>query len=196
MVKRLLGDHKDHASTITAMAQSADPNASTTTNLFPTTTAGRSDSVGGPGSANVYYLVVGHPLYPSVLFMLTNQFLGVLVIILLLAACLAFRAFRMRRRYRTATQIALARGDPLPMQLRDDYWGLAGLPGFNNGTETTGAGGLITGDRGGKKGTWTKIPVLEEAEATGFAPETRDELFEDITVSLFRSSANRWELTS
>lgn len=105
-----------------------------------------------------------------------------LVIILLLAACLAFRAFRMRRRYRTATQIALARGDPLPMQLRDDYWGLAGLPGFNNGSDATGAGGVITGDRGGKKGTWTKIPILEEAEATGYAPEYRDELFEDINV--------------
>lgn len=89
----------------------------------------------------------------------------------------------MRRRYRTATQIALARGDPLPMQLRDDYWGLAGLPGFNNGSDATGAGGVITGDRGGKKGTWTKIPILEEAEATGYAPEYRDELFEDINVS-------------
>jgi hypothetical protein len=57
---RLLGDHKDHSSssTITAMAQSADPSASSTTNLFPTTTAGRGDSVAGPGSANVYYLVV------------------------------------------------------------------------------------------------------------------------------------------
>lgn len=67
MAKRLLGDHKDHSSTITAMAQSADPSASTTTNLFPTTTAGRGDSVGGPGSANVYYLVVNHPSYPVVL---------------------------------------------------------------------------------------------------------------------------------
>jgi len=98
----------------------------------------------------------------------------------MLAACLAFRAFRMRRRYRTATQIALARGDPLPMQLRDDYWGLAGLPGFTNGTDTV--GGVMTGDRAGKKGTWTKIPILEEAEVDGMALEYRDELFEDITV--------------
>jgi len=98
----------------------------------------------------------------------------------MLAACLAFRAFRMRRRYRTATQIALARGDPLPMQLRDDYWGLAGLPGFTNGSDTV--GGVMTGDRAGKKGTWTKIPILEEAEVDGMAPEYRDELFEDITV--------------
>jgi hypothetical protein len=61
---RLLGDHKDRSSsstgtgTITVMAQSADASASTTTNLFPTTTAGRGDSIAGPGSANVYYLVV------------------------------------------------------------------------------------------------------------------------------------------
>jgi hypothetical protein len=99
----------------------------------------------------------------------------------MLAACLAFRAFRMRRRYRTATQIALARGDPLPMQLRDDYWGLAGLPGFIHGTDGGGAG-VITGESRGKKGTWTKIPILEEAEVEGMAPEYRDELFEDITV--------------
>jgi len=105
----------------------------------------------------------------------------VLVIILMLAACLAFRAFRMRRRYRTATQIALARGDPLPTQLRDDYWGLAGLPGFIHGTDGGGAG-VITGESRGKKGTWTKIPILEEAEVDGMAPEYRDELFEDITV--------------
>jgi len=40
----------------------------------------------------------------------------------------------------------------------------------------------MTGDRAGKKGTWTKIPILEEAEVDGMAPEYRDELFEDITV--------------
>ena len=66
------------------------------------------------------------------------------------------------------------------MQLRDDYWGLAGLPGFTNGSDTV--GGVMTGDRAGKKGTWTKIPILEEAEVDGMAPEYRDELFEDITV--------------
>jgi len=45
------------------MAQSVDPSATSTPNLFPTTTAGRGDSVGGgPGSANVYYLVVSHVL--------------------------------------------------------------------------------------------------------------------------------------
>lgn len=92
----------------------------------------------------------------------------------------------MRRRYRTATQIALARGDPLPMQLRDDYWGLAGLPGFTHGADALG-GGVMTGERSGKKGTWTKIPILEEAEVAGTAPEYRDELFEDITVCFSKS---------
>jgi hypothetical protein len=33
----------------------------------------------------------------------------------------------MRRRYRSATQMALARGEPLPPGMRNDYWGLAGL---------------------------------------------------------------------
>jgi hypothetical protein len=68
------------------------------------------------------------------------------------------------------------------MQLRDDYWGLAGLPGFTHGTDGVGGGGVITGESRGKKGTWTKIPILEEAEVDGMAPEYRDELFEDITV--------------
>lgn len=42
------------------MAQSADPSATTSTpNLFPTTTANNGGGAGtGPGSANVYYLVV------------------------------------------------------------------------------------------------------------------------------------------
>ena len=52
------------------------------------------------------------------------QFLGVLVILLLLAACLAIRAFRIRRRYRTATQLALARGGPLPIDPHAEFWGL------------------------------------------------------------------------
>lgn len=93
----------------------------------------------------------------------------------------------MRRRYRTATQLAIARGDPLPIHLRDEYWGLAGLPGFGNGGgggQGTTAGGAITGDRGGKKGKWDRVPRLEEAETMGKAAERNEELFDDITVSL------------
>lgn len=51
-----------------------------------------------------------------------------LVILLLLAACLAFRAFRIRRRYRTATQLALARGGPLPVDPHAEFWGLRPPP--------------------------------------------------------------------
>lgn len=50
-----------NSSNIDRMNQSVDQSAtaSTTTNLFPTTTQSRgSDSGSGPGSANVYYLVV------------------------------------------------------------------------------------------------------------------------------------------
>lgn len=69
------------------------------------------------------------------------------------------------------------------MQLRDDYWGLAGLPGFGSGSDgQAGAGGVITGDRGGKKGRWERVPKLEEVETMGQAEERTEELFEDITV--------------
>lgn len=87
----------------------------------------------------------------------------------------------MRRRYRTATQLAIARGDPLPVHLRDDYWGLAGLPGFTGAAHETaaGAGGA---DRGAKKGKWDRIPKLEEAETVGTAGQRSDELWDDITV--------------
>jgi hypothetical protein len=69
------------------------------------------------------------------------------------------------------------------MQLRDEYWGLAGLTGFHTVAENgTGGAGMITGDRGGKKGRWERIPKLEEAETEGFAKGYKDELFEDITV--------------
>lgn len=88
----------------------------------------------------------------------------------------------MRRRYRTATQLAIARGDPLPVHLRDDYWGLTGLPRFATGGGNEAPAG-ITGDRGGKKGRWDRIPKLEEAELAGKAAERNDELFHDITVS-------------
>lgn len=89
----------------------------------------------------------------------------------------------MRRRYRTATQLAIARGDPLPVHLRDDYWGLTGLSAFTHGNVEPPAGG-ITGDRGGKKGRWDRIPKLEEAELAGQAPERNEELFDDITVRI------------
>lgn len=47
-----------NSTNIDKMNQSVDPSASTTTNLFPTTTSRGADTSSGPGSANVYYLVV------------------------------------------------------------------------------------------------------------------------------------------
>ncbi|WWC72716.1 uncharacterized protein I206_106680 [Kwoniella pini CBS 10737] len=89
--------------------------ASTSTqNLFPTQSSTKSDERNG--TPNVYYLV----------------FLGILLVLLILAGCLALRAVRMRRRYRTATQIALARGDPLPVNTSENYWGLSGLAGWTS----------------------------------------------------------------
>ncbi|KAK6906277.1 hypothetical protein L486_06158 [Kwoniella mangroviensis CBS 10435] len=86
--------------------------ASSTRGLFPTQSGSRGNSNDDrAGSPNVYYLV----------------FLGILVLFLILAGCLALRAVRMRRRYRTATQIALARGEPIPQPVIDPYWRLAGL---------------------------------------------------------------------
>jgi hypothetical protein len=60
LAARGLGDHKHTSSdTFTLMAQSIDPSATSTPNLFPTTTANTGgQSAAGPGSANVYYLVV------------------------------------------------------------------------------------------------------------------------------------------
>ncbi|WRT70844.1 uncharacterized protein IL334_007843 [Kwoniella shivajii] len=94
-------------------AAAAGESASSTVNLFPTQSQSNQDVRNG--SPNVYYLV----------------FLGILVVLLGLAGCLALRAVRMRRRYRTATQIALARGDPLPNG-GDGYWGLGGLAGWTS----------------------------------------------------------------
>ncbi|ORX40831.1 hypothetical protein BD324DRAFT_647737 [Kockovaella imperatae] len=128
-------------------------NSSATTSysaLFPTTTqSGTSSDDGGPGnSTNVYYLV----------------FLGVLVILLCIAGCMTYRAFRIRRRYRTATQLAIARGDRLPPDFtanREDFWGLGGLAGWNS----TGLDRLALGGTplvGGAQSKWRKIPVLWE----------------------------------
>ncbi|ORY28029.1 hypothetical protein BCR39DRAFT_588920 [Naematelia encephala] len=133
-----------------------DPNQSSTstpttsfTDLFPSasSTDGSQQSSGG---TNVYYLV----------------FLGVLIILLLLAACLAYRAFRIRRRYRTAAQLAIARGQA-PPPMNDQYWGLGrfsgwtpdGLDRFGGGT-----GWLDPNTRGTGGGRWVRVPELWEAE--------------------------------
>ncbi|WVR08734.1 hypothetical protein IAU60_005792 [Kwoniella sp. DSM 27419] len=90
-------------------AAASDGASSTVYPLFPTQSQGQSNRGGGP---NVYYLV----------------FLGILVVLMVIAGCFALKGVRARRRYRTATQLALARGDPLPAGAT--YWGLGGM-GWN-----------------------------------------------------------------
>ncbi|WWC92451.1 uncharacterized protein L201_007409 [Kwoniella dendrophila CBS 6074] len=110
--------------TSTTPTQTLHTTSSDTRGLFPTQTRqSNNDNNNKAGSPNVYYLV----------------FLGILVVLLVLAGCLALRAIRMRRRYRTATQIALSRGDPLPVfpnsGTLDNYWGITAfdrLSGFQN----------------------------------------------------------------
>jgi len=122
----------------------------------------------------VYYLVVSPTHRLNVRSKCSPQFLGVLVILLLLAACLAFRAFRIRRRYRTATQIALARGGPLPTEPGNEFWGMGGMAGWN-------AENTVRIDAGGRRGRgkttrWAKIPILWENEVYEKVPGEEEDL--------------------
>ncbi|KAK8843920.1 hypothetical protein IAR55_006712 [Kwoniella newhampshirensis] len=142
------------SATATGGGQSTVGTSTSSFNLFPTQTQGQNQNQDQTrGTPNVYYLV----------------FLGVLVILMLIAGCLTLRAVRMRRRYRTATQIALSRGEPIPEGMREDFWGLGGLSGWTAegldrlgairpGEEWVGAG------RRGGKGRWEKVPVLYEGQ--------------------------------
>lgn len=148
---------------VAKMSSSGSPTPTTAsasqTNLFPSST--RSSTPDGNRSTNVYYLVVSSAYACLACARCSSQFLGVLVILLLLAACLAFRAFRIRRRYRTATQIALARGGPLPNDPGNEFWGMGGMAGWTaENTVRIDAGGR----RGRKTTRWAKIPILWENE--------------------------------
>jgi len=68
----------------------------------------------------------------------------------------------MRRRYRTATQLAIARGEPIP-NMQDDYWGLGRLSGWTpEGFDRF--GGVDALGRAGEGRMWEKIPEMYEAE--------------------------------
>lgn len=103
------------------------------------------------------------------------QFLGVLLALIVLAAALTYRSYRIRRRYRTATQLAIARGDPIPPGIGwwggdDDLWGLGVLrhpPGPLDRWAAVGRGPRR--DR-----RWMPIPVLYDA-----VPEDEKEVVED-----------------
>ncbi|RSH87020.1 hypothetical protein EHS25_003508 [Saitozyma podzolica] len=143
-------------------SSTATTDTASATNLFPTTTASSaSSSSSSSQNPTVYYFV----------------FLGVLVILLCVAACLAYRAYRMRRRYRTARQMAIARGEPF-MAGREDYWGLGGLSGWTS----EGADRLAVeraameweARRLGRKGRWEKTPALWESEVGDKEDQAKD----------------------
>ncbi|WVQ86115.1 hypothetical protein IAT38_008283 [Cryptococcus sp. DSM 104549] len=144
--------------------------------LFPTSSGNSSADDGSKAktSTNVYYLV----------------FLGVLVILMLIALCLTVRAMRMRRRYRTATQIALSRGEPIPDTMREDFWGFGGLTGWtSDGWDRFGA--VRPGDetRRDKKPKWERVPVLKEAEVEKEKVETENvwDSIQPLTLHSLRS---------
>ncbi|CAK9783026.1 hypothetical protein CC85DRAFT_286562 [Cutaneotrichosporon oleaginosum] len=84
------------------------PSQSVGATIFPSPTAPYRDRGPGASTNGVYYLV----------------FLGVLLALILLAAALTLRSYRMRARYRTQTQLAIARGDAPTGWWGDDMWGV------------------------------------------------------------------------
>ena len=85
---------------------------------------------------------------------------------MLLAAFLALRAFRMRQRFRTATQQAIARGDPLPPGPlgRDEYWGLGSFSGWTPDGNNRLGPFAAQEERARQLRRWAKVPSLSEAE--------------------------------
>lgn len=121
------------------------------------------------------------------------QFLGVLLALIVIAAGLTYRSYRMRRRYRTATQMAIARGDPMPSNwwgVDDDLFSLGvwrGAPGPLDRWAAVGRPGARRDRR------WMPIPVLydavpkvekeEESKGKEAEAEEGDELWDEIQVS-------------
>ncbi|KAK4683431.1 hypothetical protein P7C73_g6834, partial [Tremellales sp. Uapishka_1] len=152
------------------MSSSANPlfpissaTATSTSDLFPgaSPTSTSSSSSGGV-RPDVYYLV----------------FLGVLVVLVFMAACLGLRAMRLRRRYRTATQRAIANGDPVPPNwnvfARDnsEFWGVGGFAAFTaDGLDRFGAPRT---DRRGDKAR-LRVPMMWEAQVEEKAEEEEEE---------------------
>jgi hypothetical protein len=81
----------------------------------------------------------------------------------------------MRRRFRTATQLAIARGEPLPPDMREDYWGLGRLSGWTpQGLDRFGPAGLGGILKEGA-GRWQSVPKLYEAVIDEKEEPTGDE---------------------
>jgi hypothetical protein len=100
----------------------------------------------------------------------------------MLAACLAFRAIRLRRRYRSAHQQAIANGEILhPLQYhgfgngrgsREEFWGFGGLAAW--AADGSDRFGPPTPGVKVKREKFGKTPVLWEAEV-----EDKVDPFED-----------------
>lgn len=138
--------------------QPANP-ATTFSDILPVPSQTQSHGDGGP-KPDVYYLVVS-----TVVVLLTVQLLGILVVLIIFAALLTLRGHRMRRRYRTATQIAIARGDPVS-------WWHTDNPGVHDVLYQSHVGpapgplgdwAAIGGKR--RQRRWVRIPVLWDAVA-------------------------------
>lgn len=91
------------------------------------------------------------------------QLLGVLIVLIALAALLTYRGQRMRRRYRTAHQLALERGDPPP------WWNTSDSPniwvaGFGRNPPGPMDQWATMGGRRRER-RWVRIPVLWDVVA-------------------------------
>lgn len=88
----------------------------------------------------------------------------------------------MRRRYRQATRMALARGEVVPDTIREDFWGLGGLAGWtSDGWDRFAA--VRPGEQGQKEKKWDKMPILVEVEAMKEAELGTGDLWDEIRVS-------------
>lgn len=112
------------------------------------------------------------------------QFLGILGALVVLACLLTVRSYRLRRQYRSAAQLAIARGEPFPpdwwQQQRqptpaDELWG----GGIYTGGPPPGplSEWAIVGGRaphgGRRERRWVRIPVLWDAKPV---PEVEEEV--------------------
>lgn len=101
----------------------------------------------------------------------------------------------MRRRYRRATRVALARGETVPDTIREDFWGLGGLAGWtSDGWDRFGA--VRPGEQAKKEKKWDKMPVLVEAEAMKEAKLGTGDLWDEIRPLTVQSARLLHELPS
>ncbi|KAL1412393.1 hypothetical protein Q8F55_000138 [Vanrija albida] len=147
------------------------PQTSSTWTFFAPTSTSTSDSSNQTGKKmNVYYLV----------------FLGILGALVVLACLLTMRSYRLRRQYRTAAQLAIARGAPFPPNWwanprarpppPDELWDggvYTGGPPPGPLSEWAIVGGRAPHGGQRRERRWVRIPVLWDAKPT---PEYEEEV--------------------